>query len=102
MDRESECPTRGGLRALCGPGASSWPTGGAGPVSKFCPINEIDWGRIFHQDRRPSIGNGEPDLEGELVGIDLLVSRYQSGYPDPAAKDWIERRLRAWWQGRSD
>jgi hypothetical protein len=68
----------------------------------FCPVSKIDWGLLFHGDRRPVLGNGEPDPEGELTGIERLVSRYQAPYTDPAARDWIERRLRAWGKGRND
>jgi hypothetical protein len=61
----------------------------------FCPVNEIDWDEIFNQHRP---GNDEPDPEGELLPQDLMIKRYTAGYPDEARKNWIERRLRAWWQ----
>lgn len=55
----------------------------------FCPI--------YHRAAR-----NERDMEGLLGGIDGLVKRYQSGYPDDERRAWIEQRLRAWWQGRGE
>lgn len=66
---------------------------------EFCPVSEIDWDMLYHQGRP---GGNEPDPGGELIGIDRLVSQYQTAYSDKTCQDWIEKRLREWWQSRED
>lgn len=64
---------------------------------EFCPLDEIDWSALYHQGRP---GGNEPDPEGEIKGIDLMVKRHTEVYPPDERRTYMERRLRAWWQAR--
>lgn len=59
-------------------------------------MSEIPWESIFYHG---AVTN-ERDIEPLFTGIDGLVKQYQAPYDDPAARAWIERRLRKWWQGQ--
>jgi hypothetical protein len=65
--------------------------------SNLPPISEIDWELLYYRDRP---GSSEPDPGSELPAVEQLIERYQAPYADEERREWIERRVRAWWQGR--
>jgi hypothetical protein len=67
------------------------------PRPSLPPISEIDWEDTYWTVRPRS---SDPDPGSELPAVEQLIARYQAPYADEERREWIERRVRKWWQGR--
>lgn len=49
--------------------------------------------------RMAAWGSGERRTNPKR-SIDWLIEAHTAMYPDPERRQWVEKRLRAWWEGR--